>query len=220
MRAEKLVSELRNTYLGPNGIETKLKSSNISVIDTFIDNWETVLEFNRSYYGDTIPKVVICGINPGRNGAGKTGVPFLDFKSLSELIPNLTNQEAERSAKFFFDIVSHFGAQKFYQTFYVTNISWVGYTEKNNNLNYFSLPKNAKKFVYEQFVHEMSFVKPTTIISLGREVHTTVSELFGEEVNKSIVLPHPNYCAFPSNYQTQKNRYIDALQPFAKLRKT
>lgn len=214
MNAETLIGELRKSYLGPNGIEAKLKSSSISAINDFIDNWENILEFNRRYYGDQIPKTVICGINPGINGAGKTGVPFLDFKSLSQVIPDLTKQDSERSAQFFFDIVNHFGATEFYKTFYVTNISWVGFNKENNNLNYFSLPDHAKKYVYDQFLREMAAVRPTTIISLSREVHTTLGELFGDEVNTKIILPHPNYCAFPTNYPTQKKRYIEALEPF------
>ena len=74
---------------------------------------------------------VICGINPGRNGAGKTGVPFLDFNSLSQLLPNLKKEDSERSSQFFFEIVEHFGAKKFYETFYVTNISWLGFIKDN-----------------------------------------------------------------------------------------
>jgi hypothetical protein len=217
MNAEKLACELRKFYLGPNGIKAKLKSTSITALDEFLDNWDNVIEFNRRYYGTKIPKTVICGINPGRNGAGKTGVPFLDFKSLSQLLPNLKKQDSERSAQFFFDIVEHFGPEKFYQSFYVTNISWLGFIKENNNLNYFSLPDKTKKFIYELFVREMSFVKPTTIIALSREVHTTLNELFGDGVNTKNILPHPNYCAFPTNYQKQKKRYIEVLEPFLKL---
>jgi hypothetical protein len=151
-------------------------------------------------------------------GAGKTGVPFMDFKSLSRLLPSLTKHDSERSAQVFFDIVEHFGADEFYQSFYVTNVSWLGFTKDDNNLNYFSLPDRTKKYIYELFAREMSFVNPTTIIALGREVHTTLNELFGDEVNTKIILPHPNYCAFPTNYQIQKNRYIEALKPFLKSR--
>ena len=213
MNIENLICELRESYLGTDGIKVKLSSSDITVIDDFLDNWENILDFNRRYYGDKIPKTVICGINPGNLGP-KTGIPFLDFKSLSELLPNVTAQDTHRSAHFFFDIVKHFGAQKFYETFYVTNISWLGFIKDDRNLNYFSLPESTKGKIYELFVREMSYINPTTIISLGREVSNTVNELFGKDVNKEIVLPHPNYCGFPVNYQKQKENYVEALKPF------
>ena len=62
----------------------------------------------------------------------------------------------------------------------------------------------------------MSFVKPTTIIALGKRVHDTLKELLGDDVNTKIRLNHPNYCAFPKRYQTQKKLYIEMLEPFLK----
>src|SRR4051812_19822936 len=38
--------------------------------------------FYRKYYYDNEPRYVILGINPGRFGAGLTGVPFTDPKRL------------------------------------------------------------------------------------------------------------------------------------------
>jgi len=40
-------------------------------------------EFYLKYYSDDNPRKLILGINPGRLGAGATGIPFTDTKRLS-----------------------------------------------------------------------------------------------------------------------------------------
>jgi hypothetical protein len=43
-----------------------------------------VEQFYRQYYQDTLERHLIIGINPGRHGAGVTGIPFTDTKRLEE----------------------------------------------------------------------------------------------------------------------------------------
>ncbi len=69
------------------------------------------------FYKDSFPKTVLCRINPGRFGAAKTGVSFIDFTSLSQMIDGVNRDDSERSAKFFFDVVQEFGVKRFYQNF-------------------------------------------------------------------------------------------------------
>jgi hypothetical protein len=118
-----LVEELREKYLESGDLERLLLGTGIEILKDFLENWDTVLEFNRVFYAEGEPKTVLCGINPGRLGAGKTGVPFMDFRSLSKLIPGVTRDDTERSAQFFYEVVNHFGAQNFYRSFYVGNVS-------------------------------------------------------------------------------------------------
>ncbi len=42
-------------------------------------------DFYNKYYSDTNPRWGIFGINPGRFGAGLTGVPFTDFKRMQQI---------------------------------------------------------------------------------------------------------------------------------------
>jgi len=59
---------------------------------------------------------------------------------------------------------------------------------------------------------EMEATSPTTIIALGGVVSDTLHECFGDtEMDVSQVLPHPNYCAFPKNYERCKSQYIELL---------
>ena len=53
------------------------------------------------------PSIVYCGINPGKDGAGQTGIPFIDFNSLKDLI-GIHKRGYERSSNFFYSIVKIF----------------------------------------------------------------------------------------------------------------
>jgi len=214
-----LVEELRKKYLESGDIERLLEGSGIEILKEFLANWDNILEFNRKYYAKGEPKTVLCGINPGRLGAGKTGVPFIDFKSLSQLIPNVMRDDTERSAQFFYEVVKHFGAELFYNSFYVTNVSWVGYAKRQKtqkNVNYSDLPIPARDAVLSLFGYEMNLVKPITVISLGGLVKETVDSVIGPSVRTNITLLHPNYCAFPKNRERCKRQYIEILEPFVK----
>ncbi|MBV6655114.1 MAG: DUF4918 family protein, partial [Mameliella sp.] len=49
------------------------------------DTWDAMEQFYGKYYSDDRPRVAIFGINPGRFGAGVTGVPFTDPIRLEEV---------------------------------------------------------------------------------------------------------------------------------------
>jgi len=214
-QVEGIYDKLKHGYIESGKMEKLLKGSDISMLCDFLENWDVIQQFNRRYYADGAPKVVLCGINPGRLGAGKTGVPFIDFASLSAMLPGINRHDSERSAGFFYDVVQSIGVQTFYQHFYVTNISWVGYSHNNKNVNYDQLPSTAKAWVYEMFRLEMETISPTTIIALGGVVSDTLHECFGDtDMDISQVLPHPNYCAFPKNYEECKSRYINLLSEY------
>ena len=62
--------------------------SGFRVINPFLDNAETMgvmQQFYRKYYNDLNLRKFIVGINPGRHGAGVTGVPFTDTKRLESV---------------------------------------------------------------------------------------------------------------------------------------
>ena len=210
-----IVNELKKQYIETGVIKNLLQDSDIDILDTFLDNWNNIEEFYSKYYKNTHPKVVICGINPGKNGAGKTGVPFVDFNSLSKLLPNVNETDIERSAQFFYEIIEHFGAEKFFETFYVTNISWVGFIQNGKNVNYYNLSIKVKELIFNIYKSEIDAINPTTIISLSQEVQKTNKALFeGDENIELKSLPHPNYCAFPKNKDTCTEQYISLLSKY------
>ena len=65
-------------------LETKLPK-NIKVLHPFKENTEVLSiasAFYKKFYNDNNSRRLILGINPGRLGAGATGVPFTDTKRL------------------------------------------------------------------------------------------------------------------------------------------
>ncbi len=203
-------------YLNDDTFLRLLGEHEVCVLSDFILNEEGINSFWQTYYGDTVPRVVICGINPGRHGAGKTGIPFVDFQSLSQLITGIDRQDSERSAEFFFQVVRQYGLEAFFRSFYVTNVASVGFIRDGKNLNYNELPESALKVVEQNFMQEMETIQPTHVISLGEVVQNTVRKLLPANVDCSMRLPHP---AWVTTYRGKEihewtTRYLTMLGKF------
>lgn len=209
-----LLDELRKAYIDSGELQAIIEDEGISILDDFLENWSNVKRFYAEYYGAHYPDTVLCGINPGRNGAGKTGVPFVDFSSLSKLLDGIGRDDWERSAQFFFDIVQHFGARTFFRSFYVTNFSWVGYARRGVNVNYYALPERVQVVTGNLFKYEMEQVCPKRIISLSKRVHESVTNCVDGSIETDLLLPHPNWCAFPKNIDGAKAKYVEILSKY------
>ncbi len=96
----KFINEIFSGEL--KGIHKILNEQKIYILDDFINNTDIITKFYEKYISPHNPKIVICGINPGRLGAGKTGIPFLDFSSADKLIDGIDRNDSEKSAQFFF----------------------------------------------------------------------------------------------------------------------
>lgn len=104
-----------------------------------------VHDFHRKYFGDDRPRKLMLGINPGRLGAGSTGLCFTDTKRCeSDLgIPVNGFRTHEPSSDFFYRVVRAMGgAKQFYSSVYVQAICPLGFTKAGPkgtpvNLNYY-----------------------------------------------------------------------------------
>lgn len=125
----------------PNGIGVlePLKGPNSRVIE------RTTKAFYHKYYADNRKRRMIIGINPGRLGAGLTGIPFTDTKRLASDC-NIHIEEFsshEPSSVFVYEVIRAFGgADAFYDQFYITSACPVGFVElkangKEVNHNYY-----------------------------------------------------------------------------------
>jgi hypothetical protein len=88
--------------------------------------WAVVQQFYKKYYSDNRPRAFIFGINPGRHGAGMTGIPFTDPVRLTEIcgIPNGWKQQAELSSQFVYAVIDACGgAEAFYRRYHITGLS-------------------------------------------------------------------------------------------------
>ncbi|HOY50947.1 MAG: DUF4918 family protein [Prolixibacteraceae bacterium] len=105
--------------------------------------------FYRKYYTTPHPRRLILGINPGRLGAGVTGIPFTDTYRLKAFcgleIPGLTSRET--SSAFVYDMISAYGGpESFYQDFLISATCPLGFVKTNHkgtevNFNYYDDPR-------------------------------------------------------------------------------
>ena len=117
----------------------------ISIMNPFRNDpgvFASVSQFYLKFYYDNRKRHLILGINPGRFGAGSTGIPFTDTVRLKEKcglsIPGLKTYET--SSVFMYEMIDAYGGpEKFYQDFYISSISPLGFTyavTKNKELNF------------------------------------------------------------------------------------
>lgn len=117
----------------------------IRVMNPFAENKQALSissAFYKKYYNDHHKRKFIIGINPGRFGAGVTGVPFTDTKRLTDKcglsFPGITTHEP--SSVFVYEVIEAYGgAAAFYTDFYINSICPLGFTkinEKGKELNY------------------------------------------------------------------------------------
>lgn len=120
-----------DTQLPKNiGVLEPLNGTNAAVIS------RTTKEFYRKYYSDNTQRRMIIGINPGRLGAGLTGIPFSDTKRLASdcgiHIEELSSHEP--SSVFVYEVIRAFGgADAFYKEFYITSACPLGFVEQKAN---------------------------------------------------------------------------------------
>jgi hypothetical protein len=142
-----------------------------SIMNPYRDNREVkrvVSQFYNKFYNDTASRYLILGINPGRFGAGVTGIPFTDSKRLAEKcglqIPGL--KTFETSSVFIYEMIDAFGGpEKFYGKFFISAVCPLGFTsarENGNqiNYNYYDNPKLMhimRNFIVESLKEQLNF---------------------------------------------------------------
>ena len=177
----------------------------ISVMNPFKDKltMEVCTTFYKKYYSDNFQRRMIIGINPGRFGAGITGVPFTDPIRLKREcgIDNHLQQKQELSSLFVYDVIHAYGGvKKFYNDFYITAVSPLGFTRHGKNLNYYDdreLQKDIKGFVVDCMNKQLKFgIDRKVAFCLGDgKNYKYVSKLNEEQkfFDKIIPLSHPRF---------------------------
>jgi Domain of unknown function (DUF4918) len=106
-----------------------------------------VADFLGRYFADDAPRVLVFGINPGRFGAGITGITFTDPVALADFcgVTNDLPRKRELSSIFIYDFIHRYGGvREFYRTFFLTAICPLGFTRDGLNLNYYDVPALAR----------------------------------------------------------------------------
>lgn len=143
----------------------------ITVMNPFRGNNEVmsaVTGFYRKYYNDNKSRRMILGINPGRFGAGITGIPFTDTVRLSEKcgirIPGL--KSFETSSVFIYDMIDAYGGPEvFYRDYFISSVIPLGFTRSRPgggqvNYNYYDsreLADSVKDFAIKSIRTQIDF---------------------------------------------------------------
>jgi hypothetical protein len=184
----------------------------IAVMNPFRENKgavEASSAFYRKYYSDNEPRYMILGINPGRFGAGLTGVPFTDPIRLQEYcdIASYEGPKAhEPSSAFVYSMIEQYGgATKFYAKFFITSICPLGFTVKGKNgkevnFNYYDskdLTCCARGFMVGCLTKQLTFgIKREICFCLGTGKNEKYIAALNKErdfFGKIIALEHPRY---------------------------
>lgn len=174
-------------------------------------------KFCESFYGNTNSRVLVLGINPGRFGAGITGIPFTDPVALSAYcgIANNFDEKRELSSRFVYDFITAFGGvEKFYNSFLLTAVCPLGFLHGTKNYNYYDsqdLLNASSKLIRESLLKFSTMnISNKVVISLGKK-NATHLEKFNDELQlfgKIITLEHPRYIM---QYKLkEKERYLDS----------
>ncbi|HSK13757.1 MAG TPA: uracil-DNA glycosylase family protein [Phnomibacter sp.] len=185
--------------------------SGIRIMNPFLEHPEALKvssAFYRKFYNDNKKRQLILGINPGRFGAGLTGIPFTDPKRLVSYcnIPWKGGPAHEPSSVFVYDMIMAFGGpQVFYDHFYINSLSPLGFTSpgkngKQVNYNYYDsadLTSAVRDFIIRNIKQQIGLRMHTDVcFCLG----TGKNEKFLRKLNdehgffdRVIALEHPRY---------------------------
>lgn len=178
--------------------------------------------FYKKYYNDNNERHLILGINPGRFGAGLTGIPFTDPKKLvTNCGINYTGKIAhEPSSVFVYDVIKEFGGEEeFYKQFYINSICPLGFTsinknDKEVNYNYYDskeLTGIVFNFIIKSLKKQIAFgVNRDMCFCFGKGKNEKflldINNQFGF-FKKIVALEHPRYIM---QYKLKlKKDYID-----------
>lgn len=126
--------------------------------------------FYRKFYNDIHPRRLIMGINPGRFGAGVTGIPFTDSVRLREkcgILSDAIPETKELSSVFVYEVIKAYGGtEAFYGDLYINSVCPLGFTKQNErgkqvNYNYYDSPA-LMNAVYDYIVKNIE-----TLLKMG-----------------------------------------------------
>lgn len=153
--------------------------------------------FYDKFYHDSRPRLFLIGINPGRFGAGITGVPFTDPIRL-EAKCGITNSLAKRqelSSVFVYEMIEAFGGiDAFYSNVFFTSVSPLGFVKDGINLNYYDIPEVR------------DFLEPYMVASLRQQIDIGGIRRIAFSMGKGQNIWYLKYL-------NNKYRLFDAIEP-------
>lgn len=178
---------------------------------------QLVHRFLYNYFNDENSRTLLLGINPGRLGAGQTGINFTAPKQLLHYcgIKHFFKNNTELSAEFIYSVIEQYGGvENFYKHFFIGSVCPLGFIKNGKNINYYDdkqLQAIVEPFIIDHIFQLVSFNTNTaTAICIGEKNFTYLSSLNNRYkwFKNLITVPHPR---FVMQYKLkQKQLYIEA----------
>lgn len=159
--------------------------------------------FYTKYYQGCQERTFLFGINPGRLGAGVTGVPFTDPVRLEANcgIVNAFDKKQELSAQFVWQFIRVLGGPElFCQDFYITSVVPLGFVKAGININYYddrNLMKAVEPFAVWNIKTQIEMgARREAAICLGEGANYKFFSVLNQKhgfFNEVVALPHPRW---------------------------
>jgi hypothetical protein len=189
---------------------------------------KAIKDFYTKFYSDNIKRHLILGINPGRFGAGHTGIPFTDTKRLINEceIPFEGKSSHEPSSVFIYKVIAAMGTPElFYRKFYISSLfplALVQIDEKGRekNINYYDtkeLLEATKDYIIGNIKTQIEMGVYTDVcFCLGTGKNERVLRKLNEQYNffkKIVALDHPRFIVQYKSAKMQEyvEKYVLAL---------
>ncbi|NOX84779.1 MAG: DUF4918 family protein [Chlorobi bacterium] len=180
----------------PDGIKVMNPYNDDQVLDV-------CTRFYRKYYDDNKGRRLILGINPGRFGAGVTGIPFTDPIRLEKEcgIENGFDKKPELSSDFIYRMINMMGGpEHFYRHYYIGAVSPLGFTKNGKNFNYYDsndLFHRLKRFIVKSLVEQVGFgINSRKCFCLGQGKNYEYLKMLNNDLklfSEIVPLPHPRW---------------------------
>lgn len=188
------------------------------------DTRKTHRAFYEKYFHDYQNRLFLFGINPGRFGAGLTGVGFTDPVYLEEYckIPNPFPKKHELSSHFIYEVIDAYGgAEQFYRHHFITSVLPVGLMKDGKNYNYYDDAQTleaSRSFVIDTIEAQLDFgADQSRALCIGRGKNFKVLSDLNREFGwfgEIIPLPHPRWVLQYRRKEKEKHigHYLEALK--------
>jgi len=164
---------------------------------------KVVAEFCKKYFNHNPKRRLMLGINPGRLGAGITGVNFTAPKQLTENcgIPHPFKPSSELSAEFMYEVITAYGGpQHFFNDWFMGSVCPLGFMKNGINMNYYDdkkLQMAVTPFIVQKIKEQIALgFKTDYCICIGGEKNFKFLTSLNKEQHwfkKIIPLPHPRF---------------------------
>ncbi len=165
--------------------------------------WRAMEAFYHKYYDDCAPRTLLFGINPGRFGAGVTGIAFTDPIRLEQVcgIDNQFEKKPELSSIFIYEVIEQMGGpDHFFSKYFITSVCPLGFLHNGVNANYYddsqlleTIRPHIRRHIQDQIV---LFGTTSAAVSIGQGTNYKFFKKANQQhrwFEQIWPLPHPRW---------------------------